>query len=452
MKQLESFAQEGKLFEPNLMMSEDVTAKSDPSYYSSPGYPISSDPNSEGEGKIADFNNDGLLDVIYSGGSNLKIYFQLSSEGFSVPTTVANNFESWNLGDFNNDTMTDIAITVFDYETSTVVYQFLLQDKDGEFKMQTTLSARDSSPSQRFMTIDLNQDGFDDLVAISDEFLYNHAFQWPVLISDGLGNYVEDIWANKDIDDSLSNSITPRYLITRLNTNSPESIVYHWESEDTEADELRFKYTIKINNIENNTITNTHTIELRMDSEQSMRSNGTLEFHDLNQDGLTDIFLDVNFDEYNLADDYWWPRSQVAVWTQIEGGRFSGPIFLTGSRKKINGMAFADVNQDGVEDLITLNDYSYSMYSEMNLSIYFFDKTGKLITRKDKDGLEYSTRDSYRPFVVKDFNGDQFPDVLVGNLLFDHNQLIYQIFLPTTFYKYVNYQSLYDDFSNPNSG
>jgi len=125
---------------------------------------------------------------------------------------------------------------------------------------------------------------------------------------------------------------------------------------------------------------------------------------DLNNDGLTDLFVANDSDENDL-------------WLNRGGGRFEEVGLISGTavnregkREAGMGVAGADVDQDSQFDLFLTHFYEETNTLYRNLGQGFFlDVTNEFgMAAPSRTKLAFGT-------VMRDFNGDGFPDCFVAN-------------------------------------
>jgi FG-GAP-like repeat/Abnormal spindle-like microcephaly-assoc'd, ASPM-SPD-2-Hydin/FG-GAP repeat len=139
---------------------------------------------------VADFNNDGILDLAISNQSgasgNVSIFLGLGSGAFGAATNyeVANGPEGMAVGDFNGDGKLDLAVVNMDNSS----YSILIGNGDGTFQtpVTTTFPVMGTFP-YAIAAADFNQDGILDLaVACQDPSTGGFVY---ILLGDGSGTF-----------------------------------------------------------------------------------------------------------------------------------------------------------------------------------------------------------------------------------------------------------------------
>ncbi len=380
----------------------------------------------------ADFNNDGLIDLAIEREGNLIVYYQQPDGSFSTGTQAGATINNpWTVGDFNGDDLMDIVYIIND--PIIIGYQFVLQNDQGTFDFQdlpfTKNEYNDSGSLRMFHALDLNGDGYDDIIRLSGEY----GATWTYLLSDGAGGYAAEVEGSSVIVEGVLSSQDT----IQLDPTKPKGLIYSWEDivtppEPEKLQEITVK--IAIDQYVNGVFTNTHLIDYELGE---AFSNTRVEQLDINHDGLDDILLDVF---------YYGQPSQILVWIQQEDHEFADPYTIEGTDKSVRAMAMGDINQDGVSDLITLNG---DFYPANQLSFFFLDDDGNVVNREDRNPNRMQSDDW---FFVEDLNGDNWPDIVSGGAIFYHNGQISQVYLPNLFSSFIAYRSVYDDFSDPTSG
>jgi hypothetical protein len=157
-------------------------------FITAPSYPVGASPVSV---VAADFNNDGILDLVVanSGDNTVSVLLGKGDGSFqpavsfaagTFPTSVA-------VGDFNGDGQLDLAVTnVGDSSGHGTGVSILLGNGDGTFQAPQTYAA---GPYPRFVAVgDFNGDGAADLAVVNP---YDTASQGKVaiLLGDGHGHF-----------------------------------------------------------------------------------------------------------------------------------------------------------------------------------------------------------------------------------------------------------------------
>src|SRR5262249_26010114 len=125
---------------------------------SPPRYPVGPGPNSS---VVADFNDDGYLDLAVADEREVSIFLGRGDGTFALKATCAVMSEPSSIvaGDFNSDGRLDLAVTNTNWNDSTV--SVLLGDGDGTFAPQVTYAAGRSPDA--IVVGDFDGDGHLDL-------------------------------------------------------------------------------------------------------------------------------------------------------------------------------------------------------------------------------------------------------------------------------------------------
>ena len=116
--------------------------------------------------RVADMNNDGLLDVVVSGPAAMDIFYQNGSGtlNFPVTLTVPNLYMgfqiNFSIGDMNNDGLKDLIVLTQD---SAAWVSVMFQTKDGTFGTPVPCFSEHRG-IDAFQVGDVNGDGLDDVV------------------------------------------------------------------------------------------------------------------------------------------------------------------------------------------------------------------------------------------------------------------------------------------------
>lgn len=127
-------------------------------------YNITQD-TSSADSALADFNGDGIMDMIIAGGSDLQ-YVVGTESGFDTSNvteiTFTNTPGQITKGDFNGDGYIDFAVSRTDVATQVEIYT---NNGSGGFTKTGTLDTTDFVTSaNELVAADLNNDGVDDLI------------------------------------------------------------------------------------------------------------------------------------------------------------------------------------------------------------------------------------------------------------------------------------------------
>ncbi len=399
-------------------------------------------------GQAVDLNSDGLLDFIFetsSGGTALNSYYQQPGGTFSEAQQIYIDHSRWAAGDFNNDGLLDIVYTVNDPFFSG--FQFSLQQENSLPESKGVAFSETMNDLQyrihQMEAIDVNNDGFDDVVMLIN-LAGNNPPTWFILKSDGVGGYLP----NEVMSTPLPELFSIDFLIEKADLdlvgNDATKIVFAETNLNENGDGMRAPiFELAINQFVSDTLTTTVSITLPLGNVQSETISEVLDFDDVNQDGRTDIITALSLSAYYDNEVDAWIEAQriIAVWLQAETGAFAEPVLLDGLDWDIRAVTFGDINLDGEIEMIAAG--------RENLGIFFLDANLGVV-RTLEESLPASNR--FSPFLLNDVNADGFPDLIIGPNIYYHSQKIAFAYLPSLFNRYTVYKSFFDDFDDPASG
>ncbi|CAF0743855.1 unnamed protein product [Adineta ricciae] len=268
---------------------------------------------------VNDFNNDFFLDIVTtgSGDDTLRIYYGNNDGTFGLQTMYTTGAQSSPLslaiGDFNGDDENDIVVA--NYATSNI--GIFLAYCCEPFLIQTTVSTGNQSVPQSIAVGDLNHDDRMDLVV-------GNSNAENIGIFFGYGNGL----------------FTNQMILATGNNSSPVSVALIDLNGDSWLDILVANYVneaILIFLGENNgTFANPSTFHLDVGSRPS-----SITHVDLNENNqLSVVITDHGRNQVYLLQDY-----QNGVFTNVRS-------FATGYQSLPYAVAYADLNNDGMEDLM----------------------------------------------------------------------------------------------------
>ncbi len=329
--------------------------------------------------RTVDMDGDGNTDILsLEGSSNLVWYKNLDNGTSFGPATLISSEPSYiqevYLGDPDNDNDQDI---LFVKNNGWEVSWFPNIDGAGTFSdkhyiMRKMPMATSATPA------DLDGDGDEDLLIASDGAL------WLENI-DGLGNYGSAI----DIEDDNTSNDVKKLFALDLDNDGDNDVVAQWDSgplrwyrnldglgnfgapitiydsfhdhvcladidNDNDLDLIITKgspYTTLWKENNNNGFGTTHTIT--SDAENFY----DIQCADLDNDGDNDLIVAVEAD--NFQDDY-------IAWYENTGGVFSSEIFITDGLQSLRKLGVADVDLDGLNDIVTLTALKLSWHKNLN--------------------------------------------------------------------------------------
>lgn len=378
--------------------------------------------------QTTDFNNDGLVDLIYHenefNGPQIKIYNQLSEGGFEIPKFLNIGYGPWAIGDVNNDGLMDVVYIKID--SAFVGFSMYIQQATGEFTFQQIeITETLFSLTQRFekiIIVDVNEDGSNDIAMLVGRGEFTKA--WYAIHSDGEGGFQTD---ETQYGDVLINYTEALFSIKNIDTEPKDEIMLgHVEGSQV---------VLKIGRFISNTFTQTQVLDHTIEDLEENNDSHDLDIVDINSDGLDDLVFMVS-----QPSDTW-----ILIWEQTVEGMFEGPVTIhrTDLNYEIDYLAVADIDNDGIKDMALMN------VSGKKLRLVFMSDTWEI---KHEIREDIQTWGPLSLFELQDFNSDGLPDLLIGFSVYYHSAFVNFVFLPTLLEKFVRYLDFSDDFSNPKSG
>ena len=143
---------------------------------------------------INDYNNDGNIDLIKSGGNpyTTKILFSNGNGNFTLAQDFNSYLEVIAVGDINGDNYNDF-LTLKGSSFDTVhVLQFYINDKTGHFYPDTNKYNITSQMGIWATLADINKDGSLDMIVVNSGFVFPHQDRFrglQVFLNDGNGHF-----------------------------------------------------------------------------------------------------------------------------------------------------------------------------------------------------------------------------------------------------------------------
>jgi hypothetical protein len=262
---------------------------------------------------VADFNRDGRPDlVVANSGSNRVAVLDSTGSGFADPQVIATDSGPTvvRTGDFNGDGLQDVAILYPDRATLSI----FLNDGRGGFIPGATINA--GNQPNDFTLADVNGDGILDLVV-------GNAFgDVLVILGNGDGTFRPYQRAGQNI----------ALAVADLKHDGHDDFIF--------ADQSRDQVTVQYG---------TGTTNVFQTRQDGLLAPGAVVLADLNGDGIPDLIV-ANSGSNN-----------VLVYLGLIGGQFGpevngGKGFFVGTNPV--GITVADVNSDGIPDLVVANQGS----------------------------------------------------------------------------------------------
>ncbi|CAF4862229.1 unnamed protein product [Rotaria sp. Silwood1] len=324
---------------------------------------------------LGDFNNDSLLDIAVANGrgSNVGVLLGYSNGSFGAQTIFSTGSGSLPLsvvvGDFNSDSLYDIAVA----NSITNNVGIFLGNGNGTFAKQKTLSTGSGSNPSVIAVGDFNNDNLLDIV-VANSYTDN------IGIFLGYGN----------------GSFAAQKIFSTGSGSSPSAIALGDFNNDSLLDIA---------------IAHSNTSNLGMFlgygngafAEQTIRpiGHGTSFFafavSDFNNDSILDIIVADYLDE------------TVSVLIGYGNGSFDKMMtYFMGYGSRPTSLALGDFNNDNILDIAVSNAGA----NQIVLLFGHGNATFKMLTA-------YSTGDGSRPFpiMVGNFNSDIWLDIVVGNII-----------------------------------
>ena len=126
-------------------------------------------PKSEGTGNpgVADLNKDGLLDIAFAHGKNIKIYYQNTDGNFTDPNIISVQAKTMTIGDVNNDGWLDLVCPYYKGNGKRTWYSTVLLGNAEGFSVDNSIQLPTNGGTGS-LVCDYNRDGYNDI------FFYCH--------------------------------------------------------------------------------------------------------------------------------------------------------------------------------------------------------------------------------------------------------------------------------------
>jgi hypothetical protein len=319
---------------------------------------------------VGDFNNDSLLDIAVVNylDHNIGIFLGNINGSFEAQTTLPTENDSFlysiAVGDFNNDGRLDL--TVANWFDNVGIF---LGYGNGSFRAQTTFSTGDGSNPQSVAVCDLNNDNRLDLVVAN--YGYNNV---GILLGYGNGSFgMQTPFSTERLSQAIS------IALGDFNNDSWLDLAVANYDDDTVG--VLLGYGNGSFAPQTTYPTGAHPSRLTVG--------------DLNNDNKPDIVV-PNSDADN-----------VGVFFGYGDGFFTHQMtFTTGDGSQPSAVAIGDFNNDNLSDIVVAN----SQYS--NVTIFVRDSSQPFLSM-----TTYSTGDDSLPqsMAIADFNNDDYLDIIVAN-------------------------------------
>jgi hypothetical protein len=281
-----------------------------------------------------DFNNDGIIDLVTANNSStnsVSVYLGRADGTFASPVTTATGHQANDLafGDFNNDGKLDIAVSNVDSNT----VQILLGNGDGTFTVGDTILL-DAVPAS-ITTSDFNNDGKMDL-AVGIGVTSNQGVttnEVVILQGDSVGHFAK---------------------VNTLNFGTSIGLVTKVRVGDFNADGKVDIAVLAQKAIDALTGNGDFTFAADVIAQYAQTNDMTT--GDMNQDGFTDILVSW----FDSAGGLSGGVDEFLGTTTLGGFTHVGLIPSSTAYESPRQIIAADVNGDGINDVVGLDDDSTS--------------------------------------------------------------------------------------------
>lgn len=359
--------------------------------------------------KIADFNGDGLIDLMYMDTTtfpNQKNYLMLNKGDGTFENLNTSSYFTGGTGDpkktlvadFNNDGLPDLMIMGSEAFPNQKNY-IMLNKGNGSFEALNTSSyfTGGNGDSSRIRLLDVNSDGLDDIIYLGTESFPNQKNY--IMLNKGNGTF-----------DSLNTSKyftggdgeAGRTSFADINADGQADLIYMSKSDDNYKNQKNYTMLNKGDG----------TFEAFNSSKYFIAGNGDparMSIFDMNGDGYSDMLY--------MGDGSFPNQKNYIIYNKGDGtfNNMGSTHSFTGGANDINKMRMEDFNGDGSLDLMYFgsegfpSQKNYIMYSKVKLGT----KIEKVTNNKDqtikvgytnlRDSLVYTptSGSSYPRFDVK---------------------------------------------------
>ena len=323
---------------------------------------------------VADLNRDGIPDLFVK--DYFGTYDVLLGNGDGTFTVKGSPFGpssetgSFIIGDFNNDGIPDVAAIDGNYYAPNTTITIFLGNGDGTFTASGSSPALGFNPTS-IATADINGDGDADLIIVEQGSSTSSNGQVVIFFGNGDGTFTQASTATSVV--STASSIIP----ADLNRDGKIDLVLTGVGSTG--------ITILLGNGDGTFTTIAGPGQLG----ESMAA-----VADVNNDGIPDLVFPAASTSY------------LTVFLGNGDGTFTEAPSSPNGNVQIANFAITDFNQDGIPDIVYANLYTTTA------AVLFGNGDGTFV--QTPESLTLASGVFGNNFVVADFNGDGFPDVLSG--------------------------------------
>ncbi|MEQ8241990.1 FG-GAP-like repeat-containing protein [Fulvivirga sp.] len=361
---------------------------------------------------LADVDGDTDIDIVYQGAdvsynNGIRI---LENDGFGnfadagTHSLISSYLESAAIGDFDNDGDADVVVTYSLYPDSQIVP--FLNDGLGNFVVQSALTPPNASYPDDIFSVDLNADGFDDLI-YNDES--DSAFFY---LGDGVGGFSNvGEYVGALLPGDFDTDGDPDFLIVTNNVAVLEnqgSLTF--VQDPTDVLNISYSYDIDLSDVDGDgdlDIVQGGSSRIWLNPGNGMDFTIGQDFEDqTEQQLLGDLDGDGDSDMIRIFDEDYGVLRGLEIWTNT-GGIFSYHSAIGSGIFEPYGIELGDLDNDGDLDIVTVVRES---------SIYYvksFINDGAL-GFSQRANVNLSSASSER-LALGDLDGDTFIDVALAN-------------------------------------
>lgn len=277
-------------------------------------------------------------------------------------------------------------------------FKFIDESKLIHSPVYSSYKYRSNSPAQVAIG-DLNNDGFEDFIFISNQIHPDNKNQMYLKIQMNLEGKI----FKNDFD-------LQKIILKSINSMSGIKAIVILDIDNDGWNDIAFTYNNCVHFIRNNAGKFQANIIPTVCTDGDKRN---INLVDVNNDG----FVDLYFSSFQKQERMWIP---TAIANGMDGGKNillinkNGKSFVDatdeyglGARTNSWTAAIADFNNDGFPDILDINDFGFNQYYENDQGKRFIDRTKKSLSIRN---MSYSMSGE-----VADFNNDGQFDVYVSN-------------------------------------